>query len=530
VSPFSLFPEPINTANQLDFALPEEQDFPGLIALLQNNFNVRPHNETVSHRIFYDTFDWLLYNNGAVLEVHEDEQCRKVYWRENKNAKLRIQLGISQVPHRASELPESEFRKQLQSVISVRELIPRIKIKIKRLPLTIVDTHEKVVVRIYLDEHWYYPSKTRAGSMLGRRVTVKPVKGFREAYEKVENFFLPMDLRSVQDNMLKLALAESGISTTEYSTKLNLFLDLDMPAEEAMKAILLRLLEIMQQNTAGAIKGTDTEFMHDYRVAIRKTRSALAQIRQVLPDKILADYKNFFSGLSKLTTPVRDLDVFMIKLDSYQRHLKKSEKDDLRPLHQYLLQARADAQKDFVHWVKSADYHESIRKWREYLENNEPAMPPLENSATPIHKLSNKLIRDLYQLAMEEGNAITDTSEAAALHELRKTCKKLRYIMEFFQSLYPAREILELIEALKVLQDNLGDFNDFHVHSGILSAYTEQSSNVDTVHACNKLIKVLEKKQIKTRSKFAQSYTAFSDINTQNEFKELFADSRQAQE
>jgi CHAD domain-containing protein len=530
VSPFSLFPEPSNTTNQLDFALPEEQDFPGLIALLQNNFNVRIQNKTVSHRIFYDTFDWLLYNNGAVLEVHEDEEFRKVYWRENKNAKLRIQLGINQVPHLASELPECEFRKQLQSVISVRELIPRIKIKIKRQPLTIVDNHEKVVVRICLDEHWYYPSKTRAGSMLGRRVTVKPVKGFNAAYEKVENFFLPMELRSVQDNMLKLALAESGISTTEYSTKLNLFLDPDMPAEEAVKAILSRLLEIMQQNTAGAIKGTDTEFMHDYRVAIRKTRSALAQARHVLPDKTLAEYKKLFSGLGKVTTPVRDLDVFLIKLDSYQKDLNKTDTACLQPLQEYLLQSRADAQNDFVHTVKSSHYRESIRNWREYLENNEPTKPPLENSATPVHKLSNKLIRDNYQLASKEGNAITDSSEAAALHELRKTCKKLRYLMEFFQSLYPAREIRELIRALKALQDNLGDFNDFHVHIGILKTYIEQSTNEDTVHACGKLIKALEKKQIKTRNKFAERYSAFNDINTQKEFEDLFVDSRRAQE
>jgi CHAD domain-containing protein len=530
VSPFSLYPEPATTSNQLDFALPEEQDFPGLIASLQKNFNVRVQHETVSHRIFYDTFDWLLYNNGAVLEVHEDGQSSKVYWRQNKNAKLRIQLGINQVPHLAAELPECEFRKQLQSVISVRELIPRINIKIKRLPIIILNNHDKVVVRIYLDEHWYYPSRTRAGSMLGRRVTVKPVKGFNDAYEKVENFFLPMDLRSVQDNMLKLALAESGISTTEYSTKLNLFLDPVMPAEEATKAILSRLLEIMQQNTPGAVKGIDTEFMHDYRVAIRKTRSALAQIRHVLPDKILADYKKFFSGLGKVTTPVRDLDVFLIKLDSYQKNLKKSEKDDLQPLHQYLLQSRADAQNDFVRTVRSEEYRESIRNWHEYLENNEPTTPPPENSATPVHKLSNKLIRETYQLAMEEGNAITETSEAAALHELRKTCKKLRYLMEFFQSLYPAREIRELIQALKVLQDNLGDFNDFHVHMDILKTYIEQSDNVDTVHACNKLIKVLEKKQLKTRNKFAQRYAAFNDTNTQNEFKELFVDSRQARE
>jgi CHAD domain-containing protein len=249
-----------------------------------------------------------------------------------------------------------------------------------------------------------------------------------------------------------------------------------------------------------------------------------------LPDKILADYRKFFSGLGKLTTPVRDLDVFLIKLDSYQKNLKKPEKENLQPLHQYLLQSRDAAQNDFIDKVRSAEYRQSIRKWHEYLENNEPATPPLENSATPVLKLSNNLIRETYRLALEEGNAITDTSEAAALHELRKTCKKLRYLMEFFQSLYPAREIRELIQALKVLQDNLGDFNDFHVHIGILKTYIEQGSNADTVHACNKLIEALEKKQLKTRNKFAERYTAFNDINMQNEFKELFADHRQAKE
>jgi CHAD domain-containing protein len=530
VSPFSLYPDPPTTTNQLDLVFPPEQDFPELIALLQNNFNVHVHDETVSYRIFYDTFDWLLYNNGAVLEMHEDDRSRRVYWREKKGAKLRIQLGINSVPHLASELPESEFRQQLQSVISVRELMPRVKIKIKRIPLTVVNNNEKVVVRIYLDEHWYYPSRTRAGSMLGRRITVKPVKGYKAAYQQVENFFQPMELRNTQDNILKLALAESGTSTTEYTTKLNLFLDPDTPAEEAMKEILLRLLVIMQQNTAGSIRGIDTEFMHDYRVAIRKTRSALTQIEHVLPETIIAEYRKFFSGLGKLTTPVRDLDVFLVKLDGYQGDLKTARKEDLQPLREYLLQSRDDAQNNFVTTVKSSEYSDSIRKWREYLENKERTAPPLENSQTAVYILANRLIRETYQLVLEEGHAIDDTSEPEALHELRKTCKKLRYLMEFFQSLYPARRILDLIDALKGLQDNLGDFNDFHVHIGILKAYIEQSSNKDAVHACNKLIGILEKKQIKKRNRFAERFSEFNDADNQNEFSELFADSRKAEE
>ncbi len=205
---------------------------------------------------------------------------RRIYWRTDKDSDLKIQLGLKQIPQLASDLPKCEFRNQLKSVIAVRELMPRIKIKIKRQPLVVLDNHDKVVVRINFDEHWYFPSKIRAGTVLGKRITIKPVKGYADEFSQVIAFFQPMELRDAQDNMMKLALAESGLSTSEYTTKLNLFLDPDMSAELALKEILLRLLEIMQQNTAGCIRGRDTEFMHDYRVTIRKTRSALYSNQQ----------------------------------------------------------------------------------------------------------------------------------------------------------------------------------------------------------------------------------------------------------
>ena len=292
--------------NQLDLVFPADQGFSELLAAFQKNFHVNVLAETVNHRVFYDTFDWLLYNNGSALEVHEEGQSQRIYWRADKDSDLTIQLGLGQVPQLASDLAECEFRRQLQSVISVRELIPRIKIKIKRLPLAVLDKNEKVVVRIGFDEHWYYPSKTRAGVVLGKRIIIKPVKGFTDQFNQVVEFIQPMKLHEAEDNVLQLALAESGINPNEYTTKLNLVLDPAMPAEQALKQILLRLLDIMQQNTAGSIRGRDIEFMHDYRVSIRKTRSALTQINKVLPADITSKYNKFFSGLGKLTNPVRD--------------------------------------------------------------------------------------------------------------------------------------------------------------------------------------------------------------------------------
>ncbi|UCB56150.1 MAG: CHAD domain-containing protein [Thiotrichales bacterium] len=511
---------------QLDLVIPLDKGLPELLASFQNNFYVNVLPETVIHRIYYDTFDWLLYNNGAVLEVHEEGESRRIYWQANQQSSLRIQLGLSDVPQLASELPDSDFRRQLQSVISVRELTPRIKIKVKRLPLVMLDKHEKVVVRVNFDEHWYYPSKTRAGTVLGKRIAIKPVKGYQDEFGQVEAFFEPMRLREAQDNLIKLALLESGYSASEYSNKLNLILDPEMPAEQAMKQILLRLLEIMQQNTAGSIRGRDSEFMHDFRVSIRKTRSALTQITRVLPQGTIIRFNQFFSGLGKLTNPIRDGDVFLLKLESYQQCLKPSSQEHLKPLREYLVTSRATAQKKFVETLKTQEHRDQIKEWREYLENADPTEPPLENSGRPVYKLADELIWNMYQLALEEGNAITDETEAEALHELRKTCKKLRYLMEFFQSLYPARDIRELIRAMKGLQDNLGVFNDLHVHAGILKKFIKQSPDSRAKKACKQIVNELKRRQVKTRGKFAERYAAFSSGETQKEFRELFVDSR----
>ena len=99
--------------------------------------------------------------------------------------------------------------------------------------------------------------------------------------------------------------------------------------------------------------------------------------------------------------------------------------------------------------------------------------------------------------------------------------------MEFFQSLYPAKKIKELIKALKELQDNLGDFNDYHVHIGILKGFRKDSSDEEAVKACRKLINTLKNRQHTTRNSFAERFKAFSQQENQNEFRELFGGSFQ---
>ena len=66
------------------------------------------------------------------------------------------------------------------------------------------------------------------------------------------------------------------------------------------------------------------------------------------------------------------------------------------------------------------------------------------------------------------GKAIDDDSPAEDLHELRKVGKELRYLLEFFASLYPPEVVKPFVKTLKGLQDQLGRFQDHEVQANAL--------------------------------------------------------------
>ncbi len=514
--------------NQHSFIIPEEQSIPALVSLFREAFSVQAQAESVYYRVFYDTFDWRLFKHGAALEVHDDGRSHRIYWRADKDGKLKIQLGLRKIPHLTAELPAGEFRQQLQSVVAVRELLPRTRLRINRQSFAVLDENKKIVVRLYFDVYWYKPSKLRAARVLTKRMTIKAVKGYTEDYLKVEAFLLamplPMPLQPAQDNVMKLALIATGVSTNEYSTRLNLRLEHDMPAQQVLKEIMLCLFKIMQQNTAGCIRGRDTEYMHDYRVAIRKMRVALKQLEHLEPQTANTEYKAFFLKLGELSKPVRDLDVFLLQLDNYQSHFEKSGWQQLQPLREYLLHSRAEAQKILIEELKSPQYRDDIKKLRDHLEHEGSENSTPDKPGKAVYKLADEQFWEINQRAVKQGKTITDNSDAEAFHELRKTFKHLRYLIEFFQGLYPAVKLREVIQTLTDVQDNLGEFNDRQIQIGLVKAFIEQCNDEDAIKASEQIIEILQQQQHEAGKNFKHSYAAFSSSGSQKRFKEIFVE------
>ena len=104
------------------------------------------------------------------------------------------------------------------------------------------------------------------------------------------------------------------------------------------------------------------------------------------------------------------------------------------------------------------------------------------------------------------GRAIDDDSPAEDLHELRKVGKELRYLLEFFASLYPADVVKPFIKTLKGLQDQLGRFQDREVQATALRNLAPDVANPPTVMAMGVLVDRFIKEEAQARTEFADRF------------------------
>ena len=168
-----------------------------------------------------------------------------------------------------------------------------------------------------------------------------------------------------------------------------------------------------------------------------------------------------------------------------------------------------------------------MSEWERYLKAQAPLKPVEPNAKLTIKQLADIRLWKNYRRVLKEGEAINDQSSSESLHELRKSCKKLRYLMEFFQSLYQENQINLFIKNLKGLQETLGDFQDLAVQENALKQFCEEmlSNNIqaNTILAMGVLIQNLDTLRNNARKDFSSKFATFKHEENQSEFKSLLA-------
>ena len=523
---------PIKIRNQVtkqQFKL-EHIEFDELIERLQKSVPIQCESEHVVNRTYYDSFDWRLYRAGYHLSVIPVDDIFILSLGMLTGITPDVSVQLNALPRFVWDLPiSSKLRQPLEDTLEMRALLPQTTIETICRPVRVLNTDKKTVVRINIEEYRIPIPESEKVKTLASTLYVYPVKGYPTPLKKVTSLLTgKFKLSPVKDNLLDRSLFALGRQVTDYSSKLNISLDPTMRADSATKIVLRHLLTSIRVNAPGVLADIDSEFLHDYRVAIRRTRSALSQIKNVFTDDVVDTFASEFAWLGRITSPTRDLDVYLLKFDTYKSALPPATRDDLNPLGEFIRSRQKLEHQRMVESLKSSRYQQLIQQWTEFLASPLPEHPIQPNAILPIGTLANKRIWRLYKRVLKEGGVITPTTPAVHLHELRKTCKKLRYLIEFFQSLYSKKKIKANIQTLKELQDNLGDFQDFEVQETTLKEFGEEmlkagETPAKTLLAMGILVQNLDQRRQDARSEFAVRYTEFASKAHQAQFKELFA-------
>lgn len=202
--------------------------------------------------------------------------------------------------------------------------------------------------------------------------------------------------------------------------------------------------------------------------------------------------------------------------------------DDINFLFDYLRKKRSKALQRLIRGLKSKKYARIINDWEDFLNKPQTASPTATNAELRIIDLARKRIYKKYRDIVKTGSLIKEDIEDRMLHILRIHCKKLRYLMEFFSSLFPPKEIDTLIKQLRKLQDNLGVFNDLHVQEQYLLNITKELPVVEeqlkkTSMAIRELVNTLSKEKMIVKDAFAETFKDFSSPKNKALFQQLFA-------
>lgn len=298
-----------------------------------------------------------------------------------------------------------------------------------------------------------------------------------------------------------------------------------MAANAAARQLLLYLLAMMRANEAGIMADAGIEFLHEYRVAVRRTRAALSQIRKVFPPAETKSFKSGFREIGRRTNTLRNLDVFLAMEPDYQARLPNHLREDITPLFDYLRSCRAEALYSVVGGLQSKPYARFLDDWALFLRRPADDDSPVNALRPTIHIARRQMDRQ-YRIILTEGANALDCADDSYLHALRIECKKLRYLLEFFATLYPAQEVAPLLKRLKRLQDNLGGLSDLADQRDYLLSMAEML-DIDgararrAVLAIGFLVAHIEQEQRSIRAGFAAIFIDFSLPAYRKEFQKM---------
>lgn len=219
---------------------------------------------------------------------------------------------------------------------------------------------------------------------------------------------------------------------------------------EATRRIVAAALAQLQGNDGRAAGTGGDEYLHQFRVGLRRLRSALRIFDDAFTRGQARGIRADCRWLSRGTGEARDWDVFAACL--LPELLREVPARSRRPLATRTQAARTRARKRVQVVLSSKRYARFLLRLARWLAAPDAQGPAVRGIAIDaLDREDRKARRALRRL---------DAMDAAERHALRIRLKRLRYACESVESLFPGASVRRYVKALARLQHDLGDAAD----------------------------------------------------------------------
>jgi CHAD domain-containing protein len=477
-------------------------------------------------RTWLDTFDWRLYKAGLTLEFEQARRGGRLLL-SKADGTPQAEQSVTRWPRRpglAEDLPDGPVRDRILVLTSPRALLPIVKAVSTVSVTRLLNADGKTVARLVTERVTVTapPGNTAAGTTaeLPPRLAVTEVRGYPGQARRAEALLAgAAGVSHASQGVFTAALTALGRHPADYTSGVDAEITAEMPAPVAVARLLLRLLDTLELNVPGVLRDIDTEFLHDLRVAVRRTRSAIKLLGQVLPADLAEHYKTEFKWLGDLTTPTRDLDVHLLGFDAMTEQLVAASPADLEPLRAFLARRRAREFRRLAAALRGPRFRAITQDWRKALLELRDVDGPRRRRPTTAELALSTTGRSFRRIAAQ-GGAITPASPPESLHDLRKRAKELRYLLEFFAPLHDPVAYRKVVSDLKQLQDCLGEFQDNEVQRHEIGALADamladsmlagRAAPAATLLAMGEIAANLAVGQAEARAEFAARFGRFA--------------------
>ena len=488
---------------------------------VRENFTLKSLAKYRVIRSYYDSFDWRLYRENMVLEHDVDHDD---FWNicPADGSGFCLTQVLQGEPVFWQDLDHGPCAEILAPVLGVRALRKIITVPVDVRCYELRDVRDKILMRM---DREHYRINDNGAAMVNIRL--HPLKGYEKTAHRVLALLDEVDSpRDPRHGPLHNLMEHCGRRVLDYSSKLNIPLNPDQNMGQALVKVLLFLLDILERNVDGIVADTDTEFLHDFRIAGRRSRSLITQVKNIFPAFDELPFKQAFSQLSVRTSENRDLDVFLQDIPRQAGLLPVPMQQELAPLYVYLRQVRESSRESLLQWLESVEFKAFLVQWREFLTLSASEDLFEQNGKLPAHIVADRFIWKIYKRLIKQGKAVQSSDNFESLHEVRKTAKKLRYLLESFRSLYPREQIDEVIQQLKRLQNLLGAIVDYHVQQKYLTGWVATAAETGIPATANEaavsLILSFNELENKSCGKFKGQFAEFCSKKNTNRFRLLF--------